>query len=464
VNMPAAALTPIAEAVKFHLTPAQDRAMDMMVSDATHCALGGGSRSGKTFLLVRAAVMRALKSAESRHVIFRFRFNSVKHYIVNDTLPKVLKVCFPELPPLSTMLNKTDWFMTLPNGSEIWFGGLDDKERVEKILGGEYATIYFNECSQIPWNSVVTALTRLAQKTANLKLKAYYDFNPPSKKHWTYLRFVEKKDPMTKLPVSNPENFGFYLINPADNRENLDPEYLSMLDSLPEKARNRFLLGRFADDTEGALWTEELLAQNRVLGQQDTLPDFLRVVVAVDPSGCSGPEDERSDEIGIVVCALGTNGHGYLLEDLSGRYSPEEWAAITNDAYDRHCADRVIGEINYGGDMVRAVIQAKNPDLPFEMVTATRGKVRRAEPISALYEQARIHHVGYFPELEDQLCALTTSGYMGLKSPDRADSMVWGFTALFPKMTKKKRDNNWRPPEVKVASRSARRFDKRRRY
>jgi len=160
-------------------------------------------------------------------------------------------------------------------------------------------------------------------------------------------------------------------------------------------------------------------------------------VVAVDPSGCSGDQDTRSDEIGITVCALGTDGHGYLLEDLSGHYGPADWGRIATDAYNRHSADRIVGERNFGGAMVEAVIRAANPDVPYRDVTASRGKVVRAEPVAALYEQGKVHHIGYFPELEDQLCGMTTSGYGGLKSPDRADSLVWGFTELFPMMTRK---------------------------
>lgn len=445
---------------EFALTVAQDKARDMLISDAVHCCLGGGSRSGKTFLLVRMLLIRALKSPGSRHAIFRFRFNAIKASIIYDTLPKVLNLCWPGLRE-KCELNKTDWFLTLPNGSEVWFGGLDDKERTEKILGQEYATIYFNETSQIPWASRVLAMSRLAQKTDNLRLKAYYDLNPGSKVHWVYRLFIENKDPETRQPILRPQDYGYYKINPIDNQANLAPEYLRELESLPEKARKRFLMGEFADETDGALWTEELLAQNRRLGQEGTLPDWLRVVVAVDPSGCSGPEDTRSDEVGITVEALGTDGHGYLLEDLSGRYSPEEWSDIAVEAFNRHKADKIVGESNYGGDMVRAVIQAKNPDIPYEAVTATRGKVVRAEPIAALYEQNKIHHVGYFPELEDQLCSMTLSGYQGIKSPDRADSSTWGFTALFPGMTKRA-DEHWTPPPVHRQQRSASRYNSRR--
>ena len=453
---------PSPDPVPFCMTAAQDRAMDVLVSQATHIALGGGSRSGKTFLLVRAVLVRALRAPGSRHAIFRFRFNSIKASLVYDTLPKVLKLCFPELPPMTAMLNKTDWFLTLPNGSEIWFGGLDDKDRTEKILGQEFATIYFNEASQIPYASMELALTRLAQKTI-LSLKSYTDFNPPSKRHWTYQRFILKRDPYTKRALVDQMDYAFYLINPKDNLENLDAKYIKMLEGLGEKARSRFLLGKFSDDSDGALWTEEILTQNRVLGQIGSeLPEFNRIVVAVDPSGCSGPEDFRSDEIGIIVVALGTDRKAYVLEDLSGRYSPESWGQVVADAFDRHRADKIVGEKNFGGDMVRAIIHACNPDLPYTEVNASRGKVVRAEPIAALYEQLKVHHVGYFEELEDQMCSMNQGGYVGLKSPDRLDALVWGITELFPKLTRKDNKNE-APPQKKTQSRSASRFDRKRR-
>ena len=441
---------------KYKLTDDQKKANHQLASDATHNALGGGSRSGKTFLIIRAICLRADKAPGSRHLVSRFRFNAAKTALAMDTIPKVLKLCFPTWGSPTMMLDKTDWFFRFPNESELWVTGLDDDVRVEKVLGHEYASMFFNECSQIPYFSVETALTRLAQKTEALRLKAYYDLNPPSKQHWTYKKFIEKLDPTTGHGLLNPFDYSYMTMNPHGNAENLDAGYLAQLEALGERARKRFLLGMFSDDSEGALWTEELLAQNRVLGQEgQRLPQWLRVVVAVDPSGTKGHEDSRSDEVGIVVVALGTDGHGYLIEDLSGKYPPEVWGQITADAYDRHQADRVIGEVNYGGDMVRAVIQAQDPNLAYEEVRATRGKEVRAEPISALYEQHRIHHIGYFPEIEDQLMAMTVHGYTGLRSPDRADAVIWGMTALFPKMTKK--DNAPTiPPKINLAPRSSR--------
>lgn len=439
----------------YELTRDQQSALHNLVADATHVALGGGSRSGKTFLFCRQIILRALRAEESRHLISRFRFNVCKTAIGMDTLPKVFRMCFPDMPDPVDMLDKTDWFYLLPNGSEIWITGLDDDKRVEKVLGHEYATMFFNECSQIPWKSVETALTRLAQKTETLELKAYYDLNPPSKKHWTYMRFIEKLDPDTRRPVVNEFDYSYLTMNPEGNAANLDPKYLQQLRQLGERARNRFLHGRFADDSEGALWTEETLTQNRVLGQEGTLPQWLRIVIGVDPSGTKGPEDLRSDEVGIVVVALGTDGHGYVIEDLTVKARPEEWADIINSAYDRHLVDRVVAEKNYGGDMVRAVLQAKNPNLPYLEVVATRGKEIRAEPISALYDAGRVHHIGYFPEMEDEMQAMLVSGYTGLRSPNRLDALVWALTELFPKMTRKD-DKPSIPPKINVAPRSSR--------
>jgi len=434
------------------LTEKQQKANELLGGDATHTMLFGGSRSGKTFLLVRALITRAL-AYKSRHAAMRYRFNHIKASIVYDTLPSVMEKCFPGVAD-HCHLDKSDWFYTLPNGSEVWFGGLDDKERTEKILGQEYATILFNECSQIPWASRNMAITRLAQNTP-LRLKAYYDCNPPSMAHWTYRVFSEKRDPDSKQALRDPLNYTAMLMNPADNAANLPAGYLDQLDALPERMRRRFMLGQFADASEHTLWTMELLDQQRVLDKP--LPDMVRIIVAVDPSGCSGEEDKRSDEIGIVVVGLGMDGKGYVLEDLSGKMGPNQWAKAVVAAYHRHAADCVVAEVNFGGAMVGALIKAEDRNVPFKEVTASRGKVVRAEPISSLFELQKVWVVGYMPELEDQLCAMTTFGYTGNKSPDRADAMVWGLTELFPGIVRKEQSIAARTPRVMMGHPATRR-------
>jgi hypothetical protein len=265
-----------------------------------------------------------------------------------------MELCFPGVAA-NCKLDKTDWYYTLPNGSEIWFGGLDDKERTEKILGQEYATLYLNECSQIPYASRNMAITRLAQKTP-LRLKAYYDCNPPGMAHWTYKLFVEKKDPDRRTPLANPGNYAAITMNPKDNEANLPASYLEELQGMSEAMRRRFWLGQFADMSDSALWTMELLDQQRIV--DGSLPEMVRIVVAVDPSGVAGEEDKRSDEVGIVVCGLGKDGRGYVLEDISGRMAPAQWGAAAVSAFDRWEADCVVAESNFGGAMVAEIIRS----------------------------------------------------------------------------------------------------------
>lgn len=413
------ATTPTSE---FRLNPAQVEANRLMGGRARHIMLYGGSRSGKSFVIIRAMVIRALKAAGSRHAVFRLRFNHVKNSIVFDTFPKVMKLCFPDVP---YRLNQTDWFVEFPNGSQIIFAGLDDAQRTEKILGLEFATIFLNECSQISFDARNKAVTRLAQK-CGLALKFYYDENPPTKAHWTYRLFEMRVDPKSGEALPSPEAYASVLMNPDANRENLAPEYIQELEALPEKDRLRFLHGKFLAQVDGALWTADSI--RRCARAQ--LPNLVRVVVAVDPSGCSGPEDTRSDEIGIVVVGRDAQGNGYILEDLTGRYSPEGWARKAVEAFDRHHADRIVAEKNFGGSLVESNIKAVRKSAPVKLVTASRGKVQRAEPVSALYEQSKVLHVGHFPDLEEQLCNFSSSGYQGAKSPDRADAAVWGLTEI----------------------------------
>lgn len=427
----------------FKLTDRQKMANAMLAGPQTHCCLKGGSRSGKTFKLVRALVLRALKAPNSRHAIFRFRFNHLIGSIFHDTFPKVMELCFPgqEWTP-----NKSDWFIKFSNGSELWFGGLDDSDRTEKVLGQEYATIFFNECSQIPWGSVLMGLTRLAQtvtyegptgETKTLKPKAYYDYNPPSSSHWSYKLFEQHRDPDSGSPIPNPENYCSMNMNPEDNKENLSPEYLKLLENMPARMRRRFLHGEYSDSTDGALFQSEIMDKWRVMDGQ--LPDMHRIVVAVDPSGADDTDNFENDAIGICVAGLGVDGFGYFLEDLTVKAGPATWGKVATDAYDRHQADRVVGEQNYGGAMVKHTIQTARPGTPYLSVNATRGKVVRAEPISSLVEMGKIRMVGFYPALEDELCGMTTAGYIGEKSPNRADAFVWAFTELFPGLTRKEK-------------------------
>ncbi len=433
----------------FHLTARQQEAQTVCAGDATHVMLFGGSRSGKTFLHTRNVIFRALKAPKSRHAILRFRFNHVKASIVLDTFPKVMDLAFPGV---SYHLDKSDWYASLPGDSQVWFGGLDDKERTEKILGQEHATLYLNECSQIPQASRDMAATRLAQLVqtqmqgrapAMLKPRMYYDCNPPNKAHWSYRMFVEKIDPESKRPLAQPADYAAFQMNPQDTAANLAPGYLATLQSLSPRLRKRFLAGEFADANPNQLFSDENIETWRVTG--GTLPDFVRVVVAVDPSGSGDVDNADNDAIGIVVAALGTDGNAYVIEDLTVKAGPATWGKVAVDAYERNRADCIVGEVNYGGAMVEATIQTARREqgqrkVAYRPVSATRGKVVRAEPIASLYEQGKVRHVGYLRELEDELSGFSTVGYVGAGSPNRADALVWALTALFPGIVKQKQE------------------------
>jgi phage terminase large subunit-like protein len=426
----------------FRFTPKQEQAQNVLAGDATHVMLFGGGRSGKTFLNVRNIVMRALKAPKSRHLILRFRFNHVKASIIMDTFPKVMALCYPQV---KFTLSHTDWYARFPNGAEIWFGGLDEKERTEKLLGSEYVTIYLNECSQISWASREMAVTRLSQLVMQviegreprpMKLRMYYDCNPPSKAHWTFRLFRQKVNPETRGAIADPDNYVSFQMNPRDNAQNLSPEYLKTLAGLSSRMRRRFEEGEFADATPNALFDEASIDKWRVV--DGSAPSMVRIVVAVDPSGAGETDNADNDEIGIAVVGLGIDGNGYVLEDCSCKAGPATWGRVATDAFDRHKADVIVGEINFGGDMVRQTIETARPRTNFKKVTASRGKMVRAEPFSALYEQGKVRHVGTFAKLEDELCAMSTSGYTVEGSPNRADAVIWALTELFPAIVEPK--------------------------
>lgn len=416
------------EAEAFKKTTIQQRAIDLFLSVATRFLLYGGSRSGKSFIIIYVQIFIACRFPNSRHLICRYRFNHVKNSIWLDTLKKVLKICYPNL---SVKWNNSDYYITLPNGSEIWIGGLDDKERSEKILGMEFLTIFVNEASQISYESFTTLMTRLAQKCSvienDVKVHAknllFVDENPPSKKHWTYKLFVEKIEPETNKSLSYVDQYGHFKMNPADNLENISDDYLALLDSLPERKRKRFLRGEFGDDSEGALWTDDLINGTRVL----EAPPLKRIVVSIDPAVTS---KDTSDETGICVQGIAFDDHIYLLEDATDTYTPTEWATKAVALYRKWKADRIIGEVNNGGDLIETVLRTVDKNVSYKSVYATRDKMTRAEPIAALYEQGKAHLVGEHLELELEMT--TWEAKKGEKSPNRIDALVWGATELMP--------------------------------
>jgi len=433
----------------FKLTEKQAIAYKMLARGHMHSLLRGGSRSGKTFIICRAIAKRAMIASGSRHAIWRFHYNHAKNSIGLDTFPRMMKLCFPEVVEhMEGVRFSHEGILVLPNRSEIWLGGLDDKERVEKILGMEFVSNFFNEASQIPWHAIEMAHSRLAQSVMidarddvrrgqPLGLRNYYDMNPPGKRHWSHDIFMKHVQPGTREPLPDPDDYQEMQINPDDNRENLPESYFKLLDGMSKAKRVRFKLGEWANDAEGVLWTEPMLDDARI-GVVPADTRLVRVVIGVDPSGSKGEQisgnPAQANDIGIVAVGKGMDGVAYVLEDGTVNAPPGEWGQQVVKLAERWGADRVIAEKNYGGEMVNFVLKTAKPTLPVKMVTSSRGKALRAEPVAALYEANKklVKHVGYFGELEEQMTAMMPqpNGFQGDGSPDRLDALVFAVTEL----------------------------------
>lgn len=213
-----------------------------------------------------------------------------------------------------------------------------------------------------------------------------------------------------------------------ENRINLSEEYYRSVIAPYEGTR----LGRqeidaeILEDIPGALWNRAIIEATRIKFSDVRFELLVRVVVAIDPAVTAS---ETSDETGIVVAGLTPTGHVVILDDLSCKESPLGWARVAVAAYNTRRADRIVGEVNNGGDLVEANIRAVAPNVSYRSVRASRGKALRAEPVSALYEKGRVHHVGILEKLEEQMCSYVP-GLPREKSPDRMDALVWAVTEL----------------------------------
>ena len=417
-------------------TPAQLKLRKLISGPAKHVMAYGGARSGKTFeILNNLCAMASI--AGGRYAIFRARFNTVRTAVFLASLPQVLKTCFPKVR--ATLYRGADLYYSFPStGGEIWGLGLDDAERVDKVLGKEFTAIYFNECSEISYHAIETAITRCSQKTLGIKRnKVFYDCNPPYKTHWAHRLFIEKVNPVTLQPLKSPNNYVACRLNPVDNAENLPQGYIDELKSLTPDKQKRFLYGEWQDDNPDALFTPDLIETARRLSpppewDATSFIDGLdKIVIGVDPAVTG---NEKSDLTGIVIAGVryydGKNRvpHYYILADKSMKAHPSVWAAEVNSLFNLYNANEVVVETNQGGELVTETLRNMNYALPITPVRATNNKRTRAEPVAALYLNGVVHHTAIFGDLEEQLCSYT--GTPGEKSPDRMDALVWALSAL----------------------------------
>lgn len=293
-----------------------------------------------------------------------------------------------------------EMLVRLINGTEVMFRSADNPDR---LRGPNIGWFWLDEAAMMPVDTWNIMLGRLREAPGRAWITT-----TPRGDNWIYERWARNPLPDYSVVRSSSRDNPFL---PAGFVESLQAAYTTRF--ARQEVEGEFLL-----DVPGALWKRETLDASRI----NEARVFKRIVIGVDPKASA----EAESETGIIVMGAGADGHGYVLADYSIDGTPEQWAQQVARAYEEHEADRVVVEINQGGDMVTSVLRATGVRLPLQTVRASRGKATRAEPVAALYERGMMHHVGNFPVLEDQMC----SWVPGDKSPDRIDAMVWAATAL----------------------------------
>lgn len=411
--------------MSFRKNERQVVATDLMTTHA-EVLLEGGSRSGKTFIEIRNFIFRGIKYPRTRHLALRRCFNHAKMSLWHQTIPDVFAKCFPGA---KYEFNKSDWFVTFGEGSELWIAGTDDKDRVEKILGTEWASILFNEVSEQTYDTYELIKTRV-NPPRGVKPLICLDQNPGSKSHWTYKRYHLGIDPITGQPLSEDvrAKLATLLMNPDCNKDNLSDTYIDTLNGLSEAKKRRFLYGEYSDDTAKSLWKRNWIDTTRI----NTKHDYTRIIVAIDPNVTDDKNaSDKTDEAGIVAVGQYKVGNDYHYDVLADESTPGlSWGMAAVELFKRLSADKIIAEVNQGGDLVQMNIRNYDrqiADRHYDSVRATRGKEIRAEPIADLYRLGFVHHLGCYPELEQELCEwIPGEG----RSPNRLDALVWAIAYL----------------------------------
>ena len=389
----------------------------------------GGRGSGKSHFFAEAAVERCVQYPGQRIVCVREVQKSLKESVKLLIEDKIRAMGF------AGDFGITDKEIRTPGNGLILFQGMQDHtaESVKSLEGFDVG--YVEEAQTLSKRSLeMLRPTIRKDPTADRPgSELWFSWNPRNAK--------DPVDAFLRGPVPPPDSAvvrANYMDNPFFPRV-LEEE--RAFDEVNNRDRYAHIwLGDYEPAAIGAIWDRITIHEGR--RSDADVPALTRIVVAVDPAMSSEPD---SDEHGIVVCGLGDDGRGYVLDDFSTRGTPERWASRALAAYDLHEADAIVCEVNNGGDLVKRNIEAVRKGPRIIEVRASRGKHVRAEPISALYSLGRVSHVGTFAKLEDQMCLMTAAGYEGEGSPDRVDALVWAMSELFPKMTRKQNDGKALP-------------------
>jgi phage terminase large subunit-like protein len=322
--------------------------------------------------------------------------------------PSGLMSCYP--PDRKPSYNSSHHEISFPSGA---VGITRSAEEPDRLRGPQFTKFWFDELAA-------------CQRAKEAWDQIMYGFRIPTPKLRGLVTTTPKPIDTLKAILANPRTV-VTRGSSDENMSNLAPEYISHVIDPYRGTR----LGRqeidaeLLEDVPGALWKRVIIDATRIRPEEIHWDAIIRIVIAVDPA-VSHSED--SDETGIVVGALLRSGHALILDDLSCRESALGWAQVVKAAYKTRRADMVVGEVNNGGDLVERNISALDKTIPFRKIWASHGKQLRAEPVANLYEQGRIHHVGCFLTLEEQMVTWTPRS--GTKSPDRLDAMVYAITEL----------------------------------
>ena len=416
--------------------------------------LYGPSGSAKSFTIMLLIVLRAMAAPGSRHMIYRDTRTNCEQTLFEKTLHEVLDNVFPTLKQTEGFnIGLSDLSVTLPpvNGksSMIFFGGLDEN-RADKMLGDEFAGVWFNECNAFAYAQISKLYSRLRQKITMvdgriMKNKMFFDCNPRWFTDWDYRAFIEKVNPATGDTWEKPDQWAALFMDTIHNQQNLSDDYIDSLKLGTPEDVQRFFTGYWSNSSTNSLFTPAIISEHRQkkpktdsgreMTSKETL-NFLkdigvqleRVIVACDPAVTN---NKNSDETGISVAAVDVDGHAYILDDLSLRGTPDEVCRTVVDAYHAWGASLIVFEKNQGGLWLDSALRKTWQHAPLQFVDANRttgGKQSRAEPVSLMYKEGFVHHVGTLQKLEEQMTQFGNKG--ASKSPDRMDAMVWAVTKL----------------------------------
>ena len=378
---------------------------------ARYRAAHGGRGSGKSHFFAERLILRAIREPGLRAVCVREVQKTLK-----ESAKRLLEDKIAALG-VGSMFDVQASEIRTPGGGVVIFQGMQDHsaESIKSLEGFKLA-----------WCEEAQTLSERSLEMLRPTIRA------PGSELWFTWNPRSAGDPVDRL-LRGPEPPRDAIVVRANYSDNpffpaeLEEERKLDLRLKPDRYAHIWL-GEYEPSAVGAIWTRQMFHD----GRRGTMPPLARIVVAVDPATSSDP---GADMHGIVVCGVGQDGRGYVLDDVSLRGTPSQWAARAVAAMDRYSADCIVIETNKGGEMCKHTLHTVRPFCRVVEVVATRGKHVRAEPIAALYALGRVSHVGTFPDLEAQMCQMTAAGFEGEGSPDRVDALVWGMTELFPAVT-----------------------------